>query len=396
MSYPKVILNKGKERSLLLFHPWVFSGAVKKHPPELKEGDLVEVWSMDEKYLGTGHFHKGTITVRILTFKEEPIDKNFWENKLENAHALRTTLGLVNNSKTNVYRLIHAEGDGLPGLVIDIYNDTAVIQAHTIGMWQHRKDIADALSKIYGAALKAVYDKSAEALLKQNYQGVQNEFIVKSDESFSGLVVAENGFHFHIDFINGQKTGFFIDQRENRNLLANYTKGKKVLNTFCYTGGFSIYALGAGASAVHSVDSNKKAVADTDLNVRLNFPDAQHQSYAEDVFDFLKKNKDNYDVIILDPPAFAKHLSAVKNAMVGYRNLNCEAIKKISPGGILFTFSCSQAIDKELFRKLVFQASAQARRNVRILHQLIQPPDHPVNIYHPEGEYLKGLVLYVD
>ena len=396
MNYPKVLLNKGKERSVLLFHPWVFSGAIKTLPPGLNEGDLVEVWSIDEKYLGTGHYHKGTITVRILSFKQEPIDARFWENKIQNAYTLRTALGLTNNSSTNVYRLVHAEGDGLPGLIIDIYNDTAVIQTHTIGMWQHKKQIADALSKIYGTALVAVYDKSAESLFKQNFQGVQNEFIYRVNDSLSGLEVAENGYRFNIDYINGQKTGFFIDQRENRKLLAQYTNEKKVLNTFCYTGGFSIYALGAGATIVHSVDSNKKAVADTDLNVNLNFQNVQHISYSEDVFDFLKKNNENYDVIILDPPAFAKHLSAVKNAMVGYRNLNCEAIKKISHGGILFTFSCSQAIDKELFRKLVFQASAQAKRNVRILHQLMQPPDHPVNIYHPEGEYLKGLVLYVD
>ena len=396
MDQPRIILHKGKERSLLLFHPWVFSGAVNKLPKGLTEGDIVEVWSADEKYLGTGHFHKGTIITRILTFENEIIDEDFWFRKIKKAFLLRKVLGFIENPATNVYRLIHGEGDGLPGLIIDIYNDTAIMQAHTIGISRHRKDIANALEKVYGEQIKSIYDKSAESLHKQNYEGVANEYLLNTYNQTGNSLVEEYGFKFNIDYKEGQKTGFFIDQRENRKLLSQYSSEKKVLNTFCYTGGFSVYALGAGASLVHSVDSSKKAIAETDKNILLNFTNAPHKSYAEDVFDFFKKSDQVYDVIVLDPPAFAKNIGAIKNAMVGYRNLNLEAFKRINKGGVLFTFSCSQAVDKELFRKLVFQAAAQSKRNVRILHQLSQPPDHPINIYHPEGEYLKGLVLFVE
>lgn len=396
MPAPRIYLHNGKERSLLLFHPWVFSGAVKNQPSGLTEGDIVEVWSADEKYLGTGHFHKGTITVRILSFKNEMIDDSFWLNKIGAAYDLRKSLGFENNTQTNVYRLVHGEGDGIPGLIIDIYNETAVLQTHTIGMARSINDIAAALKKIYGKKLIAAYNKSADALLKQNYSSAPDDYIYSLNKGNTSTEVLESGLKFDVDYVNGQKTGFFIDQRENRKLLAQYAPGKKVLNTFCYTGGFSVYAIGAGATLVHSVDSSKKAMAETDNNVKLNFNNSSHQSFIADAFDFLKKQADVYDIIVLDPPAFAKHLSAVKNAMVGYRNLNYEAFKKINGGGILFTFSCSQAIDKDLFRKVVFQAAAQAKRNVRILHQLSQPADHPINIYHPEGEYLKGLVLYVE
>ncbi len=396
MNYPKIVLHKGKERSLQLFHPWVFSGAIKSQPAGLTEGDIVETWSNDDKYLGTGHFHKGTITVRILTFENEIIDTQFWQKKIQKAFECRKALGFLNGTNTNVYRLLHGEGDNLPGLIIDIYHDTAVIQAHTIGMSKHRLEIAAALREIYQDSLKAIYDKSADSLQKQNLPGLKNEYIYNEKPNTIESEVKENDYIFSIDYINGQKTGFFIDQRENRKLLSQYSKNKNVLNTFCYTGGFSVYALAAGASLVHSVDSSKKAISDTEKNVLLNFRNAPHECFSIDVFDFFKKNEKTYDVIILDPPAFAKHISAVKNAMVGYRNLNLEAFKKIDKGGILFTFSCSQAIDKELFRKVVFQAAAQSKRNVRILHQLSQPSDHPINIYHPEGEYLKGLVLFVE
>ena len=396
MGIPRIKLHKGKERSVLLFHPWVFSGAVSNLPSGLSEGDLVEVCTADDKYLGTGHYHKGTIVTRLLTFENEIIDVDFWCRKLYHALELRKALGFTINPQTNVYRLIHGEGDGLPGLIVDIYNQTAVLQTHTIGMSKHRNIIANALQKVFGDQLKAIYDKSFEVLHKQNYANAVDEYLFNENDDPGYSIVEENGFKFNIDYKGGQKTGFFIDQRENRKLLLDYSKEKKVLNTFCYTGGFSVYALGAGASLVHSVDSSKKAIIETDKNISLNFKNAPHESFAEDAFDFLKKAGHDYDVIILDPPAFAKHIGALKNAMVGYRNLNHEALKKINKGGILFTFSCSQAIDKELFRKLVFQAAAQAKRNVRILHQLTQPPDHPINIYHPEGEYLKGLVLYVD
>lgn len=393
--HPKIILHKGKERSVQNFHPWIFSGAVKKQADGLTEGALVDVFSADDNYLATGHFHKGTIVVRVISFEATDSGASFWEKKITTAYNYRKSLLLTDNASTNTYRLIHGEGDGLPGLIVDIYNDVAVVQAHTAGMALSLEHIKNALLAVYGKRLKAIYNKSFESLKKQNHVAAPDDFIYQS-EDYHSSPVKENDFLFAIDFIGGQKTGFFVDQRENRKLLAQYSKNKRVLNTFCYTGGFSVYALGAGATLVHSVDSSKKAIEQTDINVALNFKNANHKSFAEDVFDYLKKSEQQYDVIVLDPPAFAKHLSAVKNAMVGYRNLNYEGIKKCAPGSILFTFSCSQAIDKDLFRKVIFQAAAQAKRNVKIMHQLSQPADHPINIYHPEGEYLKGLVLYVE
>ena len=392
-SFPKIILKAQKERSVLNKHPWLFSGAVEKMDAGINEGDIVEIFSKDQKYLATGHYHDGSIKVRIFSFAQTDCSYSFWKEKIEKVFALRQQLGLINNPHTNVYRLIHAEGDGMPGLIIDIYNSTAVIQTHTLGMHRIKNFVVDALKEIYGNHLAAIYDKSADAMSKQDASNVSNEFLFGNKENNE---VIENGIHFSIDFELGQKTGFFIDQRDNRKLLGEYSKGKKVLNTFAYSGGFSLYALKEGAELVHSVDSSKKAAAWCKKNISLNFDSVQHEFFTEDVFDFLKKSETEYDVIILDPPAFAKHLSSVDKATIGYRNLNVEALKKIKKNGILFTFSCSQVIDKNLFRKILFTAAVHAKRNVRILHQLTQPADHPISIYHPEGEYLKGLVLHVE
>jgi 23S rRNA (cytosine1962-C5)-methyltransferase len=391
--FPKVILKKGKERSLLNLHPWLFSGAVEKTEAGIAEGDVVEVFSGDGRYLATGHYHEGSIMVRIFSFEETDCSYDFWKNKLQKAFALRQRLGLTTNTDTNVYRLIHAEGDEMPGLIIDIYSTTAVIQTHTLGMHRIKNFLVDALKEIYGQQLTAIYDKSADTMNRQQATEVSNQFLFGKEEN---SVAIENGIQFCIDFETGQKTGFFIDQRDNRKLVGNYSKGKKVLNTFAYSGGFSLYALKAGAELVHSIDSSRKAAELAEKNVALNFTQAPHLFFAEDVFDFLKKSELAYDVIILDPPAFAKHLSSVNKATIGYRNLNSEAMKRIQKGGILFTFSCSQVIDKNIFRKIIFTAALQAKRNVKILYQLSQPADHPVSIYHPEGEYLKGLVLYVE
>jgi 23S rRNA (cytosine1962-C5)-methyltransferase len=392
-SFPKVVLKKGKERSLLNLHPWLFSGAVEKVSMEVREGDVVEVFSHDDRYLATGHYHEGSIKTRIFSFEKTDCSYEFWKEKLQRAFALRQQLNLVSNADTNVYRLVHAEGDGLPGLIIDIYNATAVIQTHTLGMHGIKNILVDALKAIYGSRLSAIYDKSADTMSRQESIHVKNEFLFGKEEE---IEVVENGIRFHIDFETGQKTGFFIDQRSNRKLLGEYSPGKKVLNTFAYSGGFSLYALKAGAERVHSVDSSKKAAELAEKNVASNFTDAAHEFFAEDVFDFLKISETGYDVMVLDPPAFAKHLSAVDKATIGYRNLNSEAMKRIQKNGILFTFSCSQAIDKNLFRKIIFTAALQAKRNVKVLHQLSQPADHPVSIYHPEGEYLKGLVLFIE
>lgn len=391
-SYIKVILNPKKERSLLLFHPWVFSGAIAKTEGQPAEGDIVEVFTHDGKYLATGHFHNGSIKVRIISFEQRTIDNNFWLEKLKSAYSIRERLRLTNNTATNAYRLIHGEGDGLPGLIIDIYNTAAVIQTHTVGMHNIRETIADSLKEIYGSRLKTIYDKSSETMSKQSAAVLQNTFLT-GDENEN--VIIENDLKFAVNWVEGQKTGFFLDQRENRHLLERYSNGKRVLNTFSYSGGFSMYALKGGADFVHSVDSSDKAVRLAIRNAELNGY-TNHEAYGMDVFDFLKSTEEQYDLIVLDPPAFAKHLSAVENAMVGYRNLNTEGIKKVANGGLIFTFSCSQVIDRTLFRKLIFQAAAQAKRNVRIVHQLSQGPDHPISVYHPEGEYLKGLVLIVN
>ncbi len=390
--YPAIRLKKGKERSLLQFHPWVFSGAVAQQDPGCREGGIVEVFSADNRYLCTGHFHHGSITVRAICFEQREIGPSFWKEKLQKAFALRSMLGLTGHPSTNVFRFCNAEGDGLPGLIIDIYDRTAVLQAHTLGMYEARQEITSALLEICGDSVRSVYDKSSGSLSKAGQAVVENSYLAGSRLEDT---VRENGFLFAVDWEAGQKTGFFIDQRENRDLLRRYSAGKKVLNAFCYTGGFSVYALD-NASLVHSVDSSQRAMTQTDKNVALNGSAGRHRSFTLDVFDFLDRQEEEYDVMVLDPPAFAKHLSSLDKATVGYRHLNYEAIRKIKPNGILFTFSCSQVIDRSLFSKIIFMASAQARRNVKILHRLSQPADHPVSIYHPEGEYLKGLVLAVE
>ncbi len=391
--FARVILNPKKERSLILYHPWIFSGAVGKTEGEPEEGDIVEVFSHDGNYLATGHFHNGSIKVRVFSFERTDAEQDFWLNKLKAAYEYRVKIGIANNTHSNIYRLIHGEGDGLPGLIIDLYDTAAIIQTHTEGMQKITGYLVEALKTIYGNKLDVVFDKSGDTLGKKRLTPFDNKFLFGSLEE---KIAIENDIRFNVNWVEGQKTGFFIDQRENRKLLETYSAGKRVLNTFSYSGGFSMYALKGGAAHVHSVDSSKKAAEMAGKNAQLNGFEDRHTFFAEDVFNYFKKNEETYDIVILDPPAFAKHLSAVDNAMVGYRNLNTEGIKKVNKGGILFTFSCSQVIDRMLFRKLVFQAAAQTKRNVRIMHQLSQSPDHPINIYHPEGEYLKGLVLMID
>lgn len=393
MNYPEIVLRKGKEQSLERLHPWVFSGAVARQPDNIEEGDTVKVISSTGNVIGTGHYQIGSITVRILAWGDSPVDATLYSERLKAAYQLRRALKLINRHN-NAYRLVHGEGDFLPGLVVDVYGDTAVLQAHSPGMHFARDIIASELVNLPDAGIKNVYYKSETTLPYKAHLDPQNQYIVGS---YSTNVAEENGLKFHVDWLKGQKTGFFVDQRDNRALLEKYAHNRKVLNMFCYTGGFSVYALRGGAELVHSVDSSAKAIALTDDNVRLNFPDdTRHTSFAEDAFKFLSAMDTPYDLIILDPPAFAKHRSALKNALIGYRKLNAKAFEKIAPGGILFTFSCSQAVSREQFRLAVFSAAAQSRRKVRILHQLTQPADHPVNIYHPEGEYLKGLILYVE
>lgn len=390
----RITLHAGKEVSLQRFHPWVFSGAIKKMQGEPQDGDTVEVYSSRNEFLGVGHYQKGSITVRIFSFEPTAADAIFWKSKLQRAYDFRQVLGFTNNPQTNVYRLVFAEGDGLPGLIIDVYNDTAVVQAHSIGMYRAKEYIANALQQIYGAKLRAVYDKSAETLHLQQTEAPLNSYLIGSGDE--AQVVVENGNPFYVDWVTGQKTGFFIDQRENRELLAKYSPGKAVLNTFCYTGGFSVYALNAGAMLVHSVDSSRKAIELTNRNAALNNAGDRHAAFAVDTFSFLKQPPHLYDVIILDPPAFAKHHHVRHNAVMGYKRLNAEALKQIKPGGILFTFSCSQAVDRNLFNNTIMAAAIEAGRNIKVMHHLSQPADHPVSIYHPEGEYLKGLVLFVE
>lgn len=395
MSYKKVYLKPGKEESLKRFHPWVFSGAIARVEGEPEEGEIVDVYTSKKEFIACGHFQIGSIAVRVLSFVQETIDHEFWVRKLAVAKDLRVALGLIGNPQNNTYRLVHGEGDNLPGLIIDVYNHTAVMQAHSAGMHVYRMEIADALSEVMGDVIENIYYKSETTLpFKANLLSTENGFIKGGSPE---NVAMENGLKFHVDWLKGQKTGFFVDQRENRHLLERYAKGRNVLNMFCYTGGFSFYAMRGGANLVHSVDSSAKAIDLTNENVELNFPgDARHKAYAEDAFKYLDRMGDQYDLIILDPPAFAKHRDALRNALRGYTKLNAKAFEKIRPGGILFTFSCSQVVNKENFRNAVFTAAAQSGRSVRILHQLTQPGDHPVNIYHPEGEYLKGLVLYVE
>ena len=390
----KVFLKPKKEESLLRFHPWVFSGAIQTIEGEPEEGDLVEVYGTNGRFLGIGHYQIGSIAVRILSFKPVTIDAAFWEERIRIAYTLRQTLELAGVENNNTYRLVHGEGDNLPGLIIDLYNKTAVMQAHTPGMHYARHQIAQALKSVLGNAIDNIYYKSETTLPYKAELDAENEYLLGGD---APNIATENGLKFYVDWVRGQKTGFFVDQRENRALLERYAHGRSVLNMFCYTGGFSFYAMRGNAKLVHSVDSSSKAIDLTCKNVELNFPgDNRHQAFAEDAFKFLDTMGDQYDLIILDPPAFAKHKKVLNNALQGYRKLNAKAFEKIRPGGILFTFSCSQVVSKENFRLAVFSAAAQSGRNVRILHQLTQPADHPVNIYHPEGEYLKGLVLYVE
>ena len=394
MKHCKVFLKPKKEESLLRFHPWVFSGAIQSYEGQPEEGDVVEVYSANNRFLGVGHFQIGSIAVRILSFQQQEIDQAFWVNRIQIAYELRKTLRLTASERNNTYRLVHGEGDNLPGLVIDMYAHTAVMQAHSVGMHLARHQIAEALKQVLGDTLQNIYYKSEATLPYKANLGSEDGYLLGNDVEDIAL---ENGLRFCVDWQKGQKTGFFVDQRENRSLLEHYAKDRSVLNMFCYTGGFSFYAMRGGAKVVHSVDSSAKAIALTNKNVSLNFPgDLRHQAFAEDAFKYLEHMGSNYDLIILDPPAFAKHKDVLRNALQGYRKLNAIAFEKIKPGGILFTFSCSKVVSKEHFRLAVFSAAAQSGRSVRILHQLTQPADHPVNIYHPEGEYLKGLVLYVE
>ncbi len=393
-SITTLFLRRGKSESLKRFHPWVFSGAIAGANGKLNEGDIVRIVSNENELMGYGHYQIGSIAVRMLTFKEEKIDHAFWVTRLSEALRLRKALQLTGRADNNIYRLVHGEGDRLPGLVIDVYGKTAVMQAHSVGMHMSREQIADALIEASEGLIENVYYKSETTLPFKADLHQENGFLRGHDE---GNVAVENGLKFHIDWLRGQKTGFFVDQRENRSLLEHYAKGRNVLNMFCYTGGFSVYAMRGGANLVHSVDSSAKAIDLTRANAEMNFPgDARHEAFAEDAFKFLEQAGSNYDLIVLDPPAFAKHKDALPRALKGYTRLNAIAFRKIKPGGIVFTFSCSQAVNKDQFRLAVFTAAAQSGRHVRILHQLHQPADHPINIYHPEGEYLKGLVLEVE
>ena len=377
--YKTLYLKKGKEESLKRFHPWIFSGAVAQIEDGVAEGEIVRVFTSQGDFIAVGMYQIGSIAVRVLSFRDVEIDGEFWFSRLQSAWQMRQAIGLIGRENNNTFRLVHGEGDNLPGLVIDCYGDTAVMQAHSVGMHLVRHEICEALVRASEGEIKNVYYKSETTL------------------PFKADVEHENGLNFHIDWLKGQKTGFFVDQRENRHLLETYSKGRSVLNMFCYTGGFSVYAMRGGAKLVHSVDSSAKAIELTNRNIALNFPgDERHAAFCEDAFKFLDANDKTYDLIVLDPPAFAKHRAALRNALKGYTRLNVKGLQRIKPGGILFTFSCSQIVTKENFRNAVFTAAVQANRKVRILHQIHQPADHPINIYHPEGEYLKGLVLYVE
>ena len=393
MPYKTIVLKRGKADSLRRFHPWVFSGAIQTLPDDLKEGEIVRVEDASSQFLAVGHYQIGSIAIRILSFEDVVVDDAFWDERLSEALMLRRALNLL-RADNNIFRLVHGEGDRLPGLIVDIYGETAVMQAHSVGMHYARHQIAQSLQRILGKSVTQVYYKSETTLhYKANLEELDGPLLGNVSNN---NVAVENDLRFHIDWLRGQKTGFFIDQRENRLLLQHYSNKRHVLNMFCYTGGFSVYALRGGAQEVVSVDSSAKAIDLTNANVALNYPNCDHhKAYAEDAFKFLDKADDIYDLIVLDPPAFAKHKEAVRNALKGYTRLNLQAMRKIKRGGILFTFSCSQAISKDQFRLAVFTAAAQSGRYVRILHQLHQPADHPVNIYHPEGEYLKGLVLEI-
>jgi len=387
-----IVLHKGKEYSIQRRHPWIFSGAINIKDNNIKDGDVIKIYSSSNQFLATGHYQNGSISVRILSFEDDVIDASFYEDKIKKAFNYRQKINLTASAHTNVYRLIFGESDGLPGLIIDSYNFHFVIQCHSIGMHKQIHFIVDALSNIFKEQISTIYDKSAETLPKDYASTIKNGFLLGNNQN---TIVKENGNEFFIDWVNGQKTGFFIDQRENRQLLASYSKDKKVLNTFCYTGGFSIYSAKAGAKEVHSIDVSKIAIELTNKNAALNRLQ-NHTSTAIDTFDFLKTAGNDYDVIVLDPPAFAKSRKVSHNAVMGYKRLNAEAIKIIKPGGIIFTFSCSQVINRELFFNTITSAALEARRNVKILHYLTQPADHPISLFFPEGEYLKGLVIYVE
>ena len=395
----QIYLRRGKEESLMRRHPWIFSGAIeriKSSEEEIKEGEIVDVFTKQGEFIACGHYQIGSIAVRVLTFEQEEINQQWWDKKIAVAYDVRRTLNLTDNEQTTCYRLIHGEGDSLPGLVVDIYDKTAVVQCHSVGMYLSRMAIAEALRNTYGDKLTAIYDKSSQTVpFKAGLNAVDGYIWGHSEQK--SHVVLENGQKFLVNWEEGQKTGFFLDQRYNRELVKHYSKGRTVLNTFCYTGGFSVYAAAGGAVEVCSVDASERAVKLADENMRLNFGDTiPHEAVAADAVEYIKQIGNKYDLIILDPPAFAKHHKVLGNAMQGYKRINARALSQIKSGGILFTFSCSQAVSKELFRTTVFSAAAIAGRKVRILHQLTQPADHPINIYHPEGEYLKGLVLYVE
>lgn len=394
MTTKTIQLKKGKEESLKRFHPWIFSGAILRMDEGIEEGELVKVVTFHREFIAIGHYQIGSIAVRVLSFRDITIDQEFWESRLKTALNMRIAIGIADNPTNNTYRLVHGEGDMLPGLIIDCYGKTAVMQAHSVGMHVERLPICEALRSVMGSRIEHVFYKSETTLPFKAELGQQDGFLYGgSDDN----VAIENGLKFHVDWLKGQKTGFFVDQRENRTLLEKYAKNRSVLNMFCYTGGFSVYAMRGGAKLVHSVDSSAKAVELTNANIELNFPsDARHAAFCDDAFKYLDAHDAQYDLVVLDPPAFAKHRAALRNALKGYTRLNVKGFERIKPGGILFTFSCSQVVTKENFRNAVFTAAAQAKRKVRILHQLHQPADHPINIYHPEGEYLKGLVLYVE
>ncbi len=395
----KIYLKKGRDESVRRFHPWVFSGAVAQVVGNPAEGDIVAVYSAEGEYLASGHWQIGSIAVRILSFEGDPLSPDFWEKSLSAALQAREAMGLRYSEKTNCYRLVHGEGDGLPGLIIDYYDGVCVLQAHSVGMFRARKQICDALVKIYGPSLKAVYDKSSgTAPFKAGLDAVDGYLWQAQGYEAGECAVLENGHSFLVDWTEGQKTGFFLDQRENRALVERYARGRNVLNLFCYTGGFSVYALGGGALHTDSVDSSAKAISMADKNIALNgFGEEKHKSYCTDAIEYLASVEEGkYDLMIVDPPAFAKHRGALKNALRAYQRLNARAIEKVAPGGFIFTFSCSQVVDKEAFALAVFSAAASTGRRVRILDRLNQPSDHAVNIYHPEGEYLKGLLLYVE
>ena len=394
MTTKTIQLKKGKEESLKRFHPWIFSGAILRMDDGIEEGELVKVLTFHREFIAIGQYQIGSIAVRILSFRDITIDQEFWKSRLKAALNMRIAIGIADNPTNNTYRLVHGEGDLLPGLIIDCYGKTAVMQAHSVGMHVERLPICEALRSVMGSRIEHVFYKSETTLPFKAELGQQDGFLYGgSDDN----VAIENGLKFHVDWLKGQKTGFFVDQRENRTLLEKYAKNRSVLNMFCYTGGFSVYAMRGGAKLVHSVDSSAKAVELTNANIKLNFPsDARHAAFCDDAFKYLDAHDAQYDLVVLDPPAFAKHRAALRNALKGYTRLNVKGFERIKPGGILFTFSCSQVVTKENFRNAVFTAAAQAKRKVRILHQLHQPADHPINIYHPEGEYLKGLVLYVE